>query len=289
MTTKAVSTKDISELRARTSAGMMDCKVALEEAGGDLDKAAEILRKKGIAKAEKRGGRVAAQGLVVIASHGAGDVAMIELDCETDFVVRTEGFGNLARELAAHAARQAPTGVHPGSALDSQPFAGRTVAEAIKELAAKTGEATTLRRVARLAQPNGTVQSYLHHNGQVGVLVELEGPGGDALVELGRELALHIASADPIGVSETDIPGEVLERERRIAEEQVAAESKPEAIRPKIVAGKLRKFVGERTLLGQPFVKDETRTAGDLVKTAAQTLGGPVTVRRFARFKVGEA
>jgi len=289
MTTKAVSTKDISELRARTSAGMMDCKVALEEAGGDLDKAAEILRKKGIAKAEKRGGRVAAQGLVVIASHGAGDVAMIELDCETDFVVRTEEFGNLARELAAHAARQAPTGVHPGSALDSQPFAGRTVAEAIKELAAKTGEATTLRRVARLAQPNGTVQSYLHHNGQVGVLVELEGPGGDALVELGRELALHIASADPIGVSETDIPGEVLERERRIAEEQVAAGGKPEAIRPKIVAGKLRKFVGERTLLGQPFVKDETRTAGDLVKTAAQTLGGPVTVRRFARFKVGEA
>ncbi|HLG05063.1 MAG TPA: translation elongation factor Ts [Gemmatimonadales bacterium] len=289
MTTKAVSTKDISELRARTSAGMMDCKVALEEAGGDLDKAAEILRKKGIAKAEKRGGRVAAQGLVVIASHGAGDMTMIELDCETDFVVRTEEFGNLARELAAHAARQAPTGVHPGSALDSQPFAGRTVAEAIKELAAKTGEATTLRRVARLAQPNGTVQSYLHHNGQVGVLVELEGPGGDALVELGRELALHIASADPIGVSETDIPGEVLERERRIAEEQVAAGGKPEAIRPKIVAGKLRKFVGERTLLGQPFVKDETRTAGDLVKTAAQTLGGPVTVRRFARFKVGEA
>ena len=290
MTTKAVSTKDISELRARTSAGMMDCKVALEEAGGDLDKAAEILRKKGIAKGEKRSGRTASQGLVVISAENLGsDLAMIELDCETDFVVRTEEFGNLARELAAHAARQAPTGVHPGSALDSQPFAGRTVAEAIKELAAKTGEATTLRRVARLAQPNGTVQSYLHHNGQVGVLVELEGPGGDALVELGRELALHIASADPIGVSETDIPGEVLERERRIAEDQVAAEGKPEAIRPKIVAGKLRKFVGERTLLGQPFVKDETRTAGDLVKTAAQTLGGPVTVRRFARFKVGEA
>lgn len=290
MTTKAISTKDIAELRARTSAGMMDCKAALEEANGDLDKAVEILRKKGIAKAEKRGGRVAAQGLVVVASHRAGeDVAMIELDCETDFVARTEGFQQLAQTLAIHASRQAPIGVHPGAVLDPQPFGDKTVAEAIKEFAGTTGEATSLRRVAHFAQTAGTVQSYLHHNSQVGVLVELEGPPGEGLTALGRDIALHIASADPIAVSEADIPAGVLERERRIAEEQVAAEGKPEAIRPKIVEGKVRKFVAERTLLGQPFVKDETKSVGELVKAAAKELGAPVAVRQFARFRVGEA
>jgi elongation factor Ts len=290
MTAKAISTKDIAELRARTSAGMMDCKAALEEANGDLDQAVEILRKKGIAKAEKRGGRVAAQGLVVVASHHPDqDVAMIELDCETDFVARTEGFQQLARSLALHASRQAPPGVHPGSALEDHRVGDKTVAEAIKQFAGTTGETISLRRVAHFTRTAGTVQSYLHHNSQVGVLVELEGPPGERLAALARDIALHIASADPIAVSEADIPAGVLERERRIAEEQVAAEGKPEAIRPKIVEGKVRKFVAERTLLGQAFVKDETRSVGDLVKAAAQELGGPVTVRQFARFKVGEA
>jgi elongation factor Ts len=290
MSTKTVSPKQISELRARTGAGMMDCKAALEEAGGDLDKAVEILRKKGIAKAEKRGGRTASQGVVVISAEDLGiDLAMIELNCETDFVARTEGFTQLARELGVHAALHASLGIQEGSALDAQPFGERTVAEAVKELAGKTGEATTLKRVAHFRQENGTVQGYLHHNGQVGVLIELEGPPGDGLDALGRELALHIASADPLGVSDADIPAETLERERRIAEEQVAAEGKPEQIRAKIVDGKLRKFVAERTLLGQPFVKDESKTAGDLVKEAAKSLGGPVVVKRFARFRVGEA
>ncbi|HEV8597889.1 MAG TPA: translation elongation factor Ts [Gemmatimonadales bacterium] len=290
MSTKTVSPKQISELRARTGAGMMDCKAALEEAGGDLDKAVEILRKKGIAKADKRGGRTASQGLIVISAEDLGfDLAMIELNCETDFVARTEGFIQLARELGVHAALHAPLGIHEGSVLDAQPFAERTVGEAVKELAGKTGEATTLRRVAHFRQENGTVQGYLHHNGQVGVLIELEGPPGDGLDALGRELALHIASADPLAISDADIPAETLERERRIAEEQVAAEGKPEQIRAKIVDGKLRKFVAERTLLGQSFVKDESKTAGDLLKEAAKSLGGPVTVKRFARFRVGEA
>ena len=290
MSTMAISPKQISELRARTSAGMMDCKAALEEAGGDLDRAAEILRKKGIAKAEKRGGRTASQGLVVISAENLGtDLAMVELNCETDFVARTEGFVQLARELGVHAALQAPLGVHPGSALDAQPFGDKTVAEAVKQLAGTTGEAMSLKRVARFKQENGSVQGYLHHNGQVGALIELEGPAGEALDALGRELALHIASADPIGISDADIPAETLERERRIAEEQVTAEGKPEQIRPKIVEGKLRKFVAERTLLGQPFVRDESKTAGALVAEAAKTLGGPVTVKRIARFKVGEA
>ena len=144
-------------------------------------------------------------------------------------------------------------------------------------------------RVARFQQCAGSVQSYLHHNGQVGVLIDVAGPEGEALVALARDLALHAASADPVGVSEADIPTEQVERERRIAEEQVAAEGKPENIRAKIVEGKIRKFIAERTLMSQPFVKDETRKITDLVAQVAKDLGGPVTVRRFARFRVGEA
>ena len=290
MTTKAISAKDISELRARTGAGMMDCKAALDEAQGDMDKAVELLRKKGIAKAETRGGRTASQGLVVVASHLAGaDVAMIELNCETDFVARTEQFIHLARELAVVAEQHAPAGVNPGTVLDAVPFRDKTVGVVVKEMSGTTGEAMSLKRVARLQQPSGTVQSYLHFNGQVGVLVDVEGPAGEGLADLARDIALHIASADPVGVSEADLPADSLARERRIAEEQVAAEGKPENIRAKIVEGKLRKFIATSTLLGQTFVKDETKTMGDLVKEAAKTLGGPVTVKRFARFKVGEA
>jgi len=201
MASTAISSKDVSELRQRTGAGMMDCKRALEEAGGDMDKAAEILRKKGIAKAEKRAGSTATQGIVLSYIHHNHQVGvLVELNSETDFVARNESF----RELA-------------------------------------------------------------------------------------REIAIHIASADPIGVSASDIPQDLLDRERRIAEEQVAAEGKHENVRAKIVEGKLKKFVAERTLLEQPFVKDDSKTVGDLVKEASGKLGEVVTVRRFARFQVGAA
>ena len=201
MSTKTVSPKLISELRARTSAGITDCKNALEESGGDLDKAAELLRKKGIAKAEKRAGRSATQGVVV---------------------------------------------------------------------------------------------SYLHHNGQLGVLLELNSETDfvartDAFIQLARDIALHIASADPIAITPEEIPADLLERERRIAEEQVAQEGKPEAVRGKIIEGKLKKFVAERSLLEQAYVKDEAKTVGQLVKEVSGKVGEAIAVRRFARFKIGEA
>jgi elongation factor Ts len=201
MASTTISPKDVSQLRARTGAGMMDCKRALEEAGGDVEKAAEILRKKGIAKAEKRTGKTASQGLVVSYIHHNHQVGvLLELNCETDFVARTHDFGDLAREIA-----------------------------------------------------------------------------------------LHIASADPIGVNPEDIPAELLERERRIAEDQAAQEGKPEKIRDRIVEGKLKKFVAERTLTEQPYVKDDSKTVGQLIKEVSGKLGEAVHVRRFARFKVGEA
>jgi elongation factor Ts len=200
MASTTISPKDVSELRVRTGAGMMDCKRALEESSGDMEKASEILRKKGIAKAEKRAGKTASQGLVVSYIHHNHQVGvLLELNCETDFVARTDDF----RELA-------------------------------------------------------------------------------------REIALHIASADPIGVNPEDVPAELIERERRIAEEQVAKEGKPENIRPKIVDGKLRKFVAERTLTEQAYVKDDSKSVGQLLKEASGKLGETISVRRFARFKIGE-
>jgi elongation factor Ts len=201
MASATISSKDVGELRTRTGAGMMDCKRALEESGGDMDKASEILRKKGIAKAEKRTGKNASEGLVVSYIHHNSQVGvLLELNCETDFVARTDDFGQLAREIA-----------------------------------------------------------------------------------------LHIASADPIGVNPEDVPADLLDRERRIAEEQVAKEGKPENIRGKIVDGKLKKFVAERTLTEQPYVKDDSKTVGQLLKEASGKLGETISVRRFARFKIGEA
>jgi elongation factor Ts len=287
--TEVISAKLVAELRARTGAGMMDCKAALQEAGGDLELAGEILRKKGIAKAEKRSDRSASQGLIVIeTAAGGGDAAMIELNCETDFVAKNADFVALAKELARHALAHAPQGVHAGTVIEGQSFRGTTVGQAVKEASGKIGEAMGLKRVARFVEGKGMVASYLHFNQLNGVLVDLEGPAGEALSGLGRELGLHIASMDPLAVDEAGIPVDVIERERRIATEVVAQEGKPENIRAKIVDGKVRKFIAERTLLGQPFVKDDKKTVGDLVKEAAKTAGGSITVKAFARFKVGE-
>ena len=286
MSGTTISTKDISELRARTGAGIGDCKKALEEAGGDLSKAAEILRAKGIAKAEKRAGRAASQGLIGIeVRDGGASAAMVELNSETDFVARNDEFKALLRGLVADAAKHAPLGVAElteGGYL-AQPFGDSTVGETVKSASGKTGEAIALRRVAHFAPKGGVVGHYLHHNEQVGVLVELAGATGAPALALAKDVALHVASADPIAVAPSDIPAEVIDRERRIAEEQVAAEGKPENIRAKIVEGKLKKFAQERALLEQPFIKDDSKTVGQLV---AAVPGASVV--RFARFKVGE-
>ena len=288
MTGMTISTKDISELRGRTGAGIGDCKKALEEAGGDMARAAELLRARGIAKAEKRAGRSASQGLIGIELLGGGTSAgMIELDCETDFVARTDEYHAVLKGLTTFVAKSAPIGVTEvgaDGAFLAAAYAGSTVDEVVKATSAKTGEAVQLRRIVRFAPANGVVGSYLHHNEQVGTLVEIEGATGEAALALAKDLALHVASADPLAVAASDIDAELIERERRIAEEQVAAEGKPENIRAKIVDGKLKKFASERALLEQLFIKDESKTVGHLVAAV-----GGARVVRFARFKVGEA
>jgi elongation factor Ts len=273
MKTMTISTRDIADLRARTGAGMMDCKKALEEANGDMSAAGEILRKKGIAKAEKRAGRDASQGLVLIETV---------INCETDFVARTEGFQLLAQRLSSHALESSPAGVSLEAFLQ-ETLDGKSIEQWVKEASGTMGEAMTLKRVACFGTPAGVVGAYRHHNRQVGVLVEITGNGDDEAKALADEIALHIASADPIAVSTADIPADLLARERRIAEEQVALEGKPEAIRAKIVEGKVKKFASERALVEQGFVKDESVTIGQMI---ARVPGAQVT--RFARFKVGE-
>jgi elongation factor Ts len=276
MTTKTISTKDISELRARTGAGIGDCKKALEEAGGDMAVAAELLRKKGIAKAEKRAGRDAMQGLIFMNVADDGNFGgMVELNCETDFVAKTEGFQKLGLELLSYALTT-PTGAHvlgADSPLLAAKYNGKPVGERVKEVGGVIGEAVGAKRLAHFRPDGGVVGRYLHHNQQVGVLVEMAGAVGPDAVALANEIALHIASADPLVVQASDMPADVLERER-----------KPENIRAKIVDGKLKKFAAERSLLDQPFVKDESKTIADLLKSAK---GAKVV--RFARFKIGEA
>ena len=294
--TQTISAKDVAELRGRTSAGMMDCKKALEEAGGDLTRAAEILRAKGITKAEKRAGRSTLQGMAAGYVNGdATEGALLMLTCETDFVARTAGFQQTAAALLAQLAAAAPTDLAGFLAQAAAGLPGKTVDEVVKGLSGTTGEGIGLPAAVKFAPGDkGTIGLYLHHNKLIGVLVELacwsEGVArGSGAQDLAREIALHIASADPMAVRPEDIPAEVVDRERRIAAEQVAAEGKPEAVRPKIIEGKIRKFLAERALLDQPWVKDDKKTIGQLVTEAGNAAGASFTVTRFVRLRVGEA
>jgi elongation factor Ts len=275
-----ISAADVKELRERTGAGMMDCKKALEETGGDMEAAIDLLRSRGAAKAAKRAGKDTTEG--VVASHVEGGVgALVELNCETDFVARTDDFQAMARELARHVAAHASDvdGVVAGDALLEQPFmgGGASVGDVVTEVSAKTGERVVVRRVARFQPAQGQLGAYVHMTGRIGVLVELEGAAAD---DVARDVAMHVAAARPLAVSAADIPADVVERERAVYLEQVRQEGKPEQIQEKIVEGKLRKFYQEQSLVEQPFVKDPDRTV-------AQVLGG-ATVRRFARFELGD-
>ncbi len=293
--TQTITAKDVAELRGRTGAGMMDCKKALEEANGDMARAAELLRAKGIAKADKRVGRTTSQGLIagLVGEDGRAG-ALVELTCETDFVARTDDFGRVAEALLAQVAAGEPMALEAFLAEPAQGSPGKTVADLVKEVSGKTGESVALRHAVKLAPgPSGRVGLYLHHNRQVGVLVELaaatpEVAAHPAVEDLARELAIHVASANPLAVRGEDIDPAVLDRERRIADEQATAEGKPEAVRAKMVEGKVRKFIAEQALMSQPWVKDDKKPIGALGEDAAKAAGGTVTVSRFVRRRVGE-
>jgi elongation factor Ts len=298
MSTMAFTAKDVQELRQRTGAGMMECKKALEETGGDMEKAVDFLRKKGIAKAEKRAGRAASEGRIVslVAPDGRA-AALIELNCETDFVARNEDFGALANAVAqqvlADATLDGVVKVATEGALLGAKWAGNpslTVEEAIKEASARTGENLVLRRYARFATA-GALGSYVHHNGKVAALVDIGGGTGDGAQALARTVAEHAAAGVPtvpIAVRREDVPAAFVEKERAIFVEQANHEGKPEAIAQKMVEGRVNKLYKEVTLLDQPWVRDDKKSIGQLVSEAGKAAGATYEVRRFARFQMGE-
>ena len=292
--TKKISAAEIAQLRARTGAGIGDCKKALEEANGDQEVAGDILRKKGMLKADKRADRVAAEGqMVAWASPDSSLGVIIELNSETDFVARNDDFSAIAKLVAAHIANDTSLDGNADVGTDHALLGkqwhhdkSQTLGEVVKAAAAKTGENVTLRRVARYATTAGAVGYYLHHNAKVAVLVEIAGASGETARTLANTIAEHIAAGVPtvaIAVSKENVPAEVVAKERAFLIDQAKAEGKPEAIAEKMVVGRLDKYFKERVLLEQPWVRDDSKSIGQLVK---ETAGASVV--RFARFQMGE-
>ena len=269
----SITASMVKELRERTGAGMMECKKALVESNGDLDAAAEALRKSGQAKADKKAGRVAADGRVVINKDG-GKAVIVEVNSETDFVAKDENFVAFAESIAAAALASGETDVVALAEKDSGD--GRSVEQARTDLIQKVGENISVRR-AQIVEVDGPIGTYTH-GARIGAIVALE--GGDE--ELARDIAMHVAAINPTCIDESGVPAEMLEREKRIFSEQAAESGKPPEIVEKMVTGRVAKFLKEITLVGQPFVKDPDVSVGKLLK------GADASVVSFVRFEVGE-
>ena len=286
-----ISAVAVKELREQTRAGMMDCKKALAEAGGDMAKAVDWLRAKGLAAAAKKAGRVAAEGLVAVSAHGTSGV-VVEVNAETDFVSRNDKFQAFVRALAELARAKGAT----LEALKNLPYpgTGRSVAEEAVNLVATIGENISVRRGTRLAVPEGVVVGYVHNAagagiGKIGVLVALKSAGDRAKLEaLGRQLAMHVAAANPQAVDVAALDKATVERERAILLEQVKDSGKPANIVEKMIDGRIRKFYQDVVLLEQTFVVDNETKVAKVLENAAKDLGKPVSVAGFARFQLGE-
>ena len=269
-----ISANMVKELRERTGAGMMECKKALTDSNGDLDLAVENMRKAGLAKADKKAGRVAAEGRIAI-EQSSGAVAMVEVNCETDFVANGDEFSGFAVAVAKAVLTAAPAS--PEALNDAKLASGESVDTARRNLVAKIGENMTVRRTERFETKGGVLGAYAHGS-RIGVIVELK--GGDAA--LAKDIAMHVAASRPLCVRPEQVSPETLEKEREIIRAQSADSGKPAAIIEKMVEGRLKKFLAEVTLLGQPFVKDpDTSVEKLLAKSGAEVL-------RFVRFEVGE-
>jgi elongation factor Ts len=272
----AISAALVKQLRERTSAGMMECKKALVETDGDIDAAAEYLRKAGMAKADKKAGRTAAEGLIVIKTNAdATAAAMVEVNCETDFVAKDENFIDFANEVGDLVLDNKPAEMDALTNLKTS--SGDTIGEATKALVAKIGENMAVRRFLNFQCSEGKVSSYLHGN-RIGVLVEVA--GGDE--QLGKDLAMHIAASKPVCVDADEVPQDMIEKEKEIFAAQAKESGKPPEIIEKMITGRINKYLKEVTLLGQPFVKDPDKTVEKLLKE------GGAKVIAFQRFEVGE-
>ncbi len=281
----------VKELRDKTGAGMMDCKKALGEAGGDIEAAIDWLRKKGLAAAAKKAGRTAAEGLVGIAVEG-GRGAVVEVNAETDFVARNDQFQGYVSTVTRLAL--ATDGDIETLKQAAYPETGRTVADELTQLIATVGENMALRRSDVLVAEPGVVAGYVHNQtaeglGKIGVLVALKSEGdAEKLGALGKQLAMHVAAANPLALDRSDVDASALDREREVLAEQARASGKPEEIIAKMVEGRLRKFYEENCLVEQTFVIDGETKITKVLENAAKEVGAPVTLTAFRRFQLGE-
>jgi elongation factor Ts len=285
----SITASMVKELREKTGAGMMDCKTALNETNGDMEAAIDWLRSKGIAKAEKKSGRVAAEGLVGIAAGGNKAIA-VEVNSETDFVAKNEQFQDLVRSIS-NAALATDGSVE---AINSAEIGGKPVSQALTDAIATIGENMSLRRATKMEVSNGVVATYLHNSageglGKIAVLVGLESEGdAAALAAIGKQVAMHVAATNPLAASKDEVPAEVAEREKAIFIEQARESGKPDAIIEKMVEGRMRKFYEESVLVSQAFVIDPDKTVEQALKDAEKDAGAPIKLTGFVRMALGE-
>jgi elongation factor Ts len=287
--TATISAAMVKELRDQTGAGMMDCKAALSESGGNLEAAVDWLRKKGLSKAAKKAGRVAAEGLIGIAISGAKGI-VVEVNSETDFVARNDLFQGLVK-MIADVALSAGSDVNKILAAKAGSI---TIADAIGDTIAKVGENMTLRRAAELAVGKGVVASYVHNSvvdglGRIGVIVALESSGKpDELKAFGRMVAMHVASANPQAIEPSGLDAAVVEREKNVLAEKFKAQGKPANVIEKIVESGLKTFYKEVCLIDQGFIFDDKKSVAQAVKEAEAAAGAPIKIAGFVRFALGE-
>jgi elongation factor Ts len=284
-----ISAQMVKELRERTGAGMMDCKGALNETAGDMEQAIDLLRKKGLARAAKKAGRVAAEGLIAVATKDSQGV-LVEVNSETDFVARNDLFQGLVK-MIANVALATGTDV---DRLKLAKIGNLTVNEAITDTIAKIGENISLRRASGLSVKGGTIASYMHNAvdeglGKIGVIVALQSKGEtEQLGRFGRMLAMHVAASNPQAVDPAGLDAEVVRREKEVLADKYRAQGKPEKVIEKIVESGLNTFYKEVCLLEQPFIHEPDKSVSQAIKDAEAKMGGPITVTGFTRYALGE-
>ncbi len=283
-----ITAQAVKELRERTGAGMMDCKKALTETNGDMEKAVEVLREKGLAAAAKKAGRVAAEGIVkTFISEDMKKGAMVEVNCETDFVADNAEFIEFAGKVAEMAANNNVSTVEELVALKYND--DKTVQEVLTELIAKIGENMTVRRFEKVDVENGVVQSYIHGGGRIGVLVQLACDSNSSeLTQVAKDVCMQIAAANPLFLSENEVDSKALETEKEIYRAQALNEGKPEKIVEKMVEGRIKKYYKEVCLLNQPWVKDADKSISKYLEEKSKEVGSPITVQKYFRFERGE-
>lgn len=289
---KQITASTVAELRQKTGAGMMDCKEALTQAHGDMEKAVELLRKKGKAAARKRAERSANEGVIAVAvSQDGHHAALVEVNSETDFVARNSDFQAFADKVAARVLDWKDGNGKPVTDLLALTTSGgKTIGDELTDLIGKIGEKLEIRRFVRATDASGFIGFYIHSNNKLGVLVDLEGAeiGDPAMQALAKDLSMQVAAAAPLFVHRQEIPKDKLETEKEIIAEQVNIKGKPPQVVDKIVSGKLNKYFSEVCLVDQPFVKDPHLTVSDLIAQAAEKSGRSLVVRSFVRLRIGE-